>query len=193
MAKKIEYGFRNVYYAVITEDGSGITYGTPKSFLEQGCGGISINLGIAGDNVDFYADDISWYSQAVNNGYDGDLVMTKVSDDFKKDVLGFEEDINGALVENANAEFKKFALGFEVQGNDKPTRTWYKYCSVARPNEEHTTKEATITPDQKSLTLQVRPRPTDSEVKISLTKTSDNETVFNGFFNAVYEKQTTTL
>ena len=32
MADKIEYGFRNVYYSLITESAGTITYGTPKSF-----------------------------------------------------------------------------------------------------------------------------------------------------------------
>lgn len=184
--KKIEYGFRNVFYSVINDEGE---YGTPKSFLEQGCGGISINLAPSGDQVYFYADDVSWFNQATNNGYDGDLVMTKVSDDFKKDVLGMTQDVNGALVEKADAQFKNFALGFEVQGNDVPTRTWYYNCSVARPSEEHATKDTTITPAEKTLTLTVRPRTTDNKVKISLTKTEDNVNTYNSFFESVYEEQ----
>lgn len=188
--RKVEYGLRNVWYAPITaESESSITYGAPKSFLAQGCGAISVNLAPAGDETDFYADDISWFNQDTNNGYDGDLVLTSVSDDFKKDILGMEADTNGALVENADAQFVNFALGFEVQGNDNPTRTWYYYCSVSRPTEEHNTKEASITPAEKTLTLKARPRATDKNVKISMTKTSDNVTAFNGFFSAVYEKQ----
>lgn len=190
MAKKVEYGFRNVYYSVITESGSTITYGTPKSFLEQGCGGISIALAPAGEDNEMYADDVSWFNEVTNNGYDGDLVLTKVSADFKKDVLGMVEDTNGALIENADAVTQKFALGFEVQGNDNPTRTWYKYCTVARPNEDHQTKEASTTPAQKSLTLKARPRPTDKQVKISMTLSSTNTTAYNGFFSAVYEQVT---
>lgn len=186
--RKIEYGFRNVWYAVVDET-NGLTYGTPKSFLEQGCGGISVNLAPSGDNVDFPADDISWFNENTNNGYDGDLAMTKISDEFKKEVMGMREDVNGALLENANAQFKKFALGFEVQGNDNPTRTWYYYCTVARPSDEHTTKETSITPDTKTLTLSVRPRPTDENVKVTLTKSETNETVYNNFFSEVYEEQ----
>lgn len=186
---KIEYGFRNVYYSVITEGvGGTLTYGTPKSFLAQGCGGISINLAPVGDDVDCYADDISWFSEAVNNGYDGDLVLTQVSEDFKKDVLGWVADTNGALIEKANVLANKFALGFEVQGNENPTRTWYYYCSVARPNDEHQTKETNITPSDKSLSLKARPRPTDQKVKASLKKATASQTAYNNFFNAVYEE-----
>lgn len=191
---KVEYGFRNVWYApVSSETASAITYGTPKSFLAQGCGGISISLAPTGEETDFYADDISWFNEITNNGYDGDLTMTKISADFKKDILGMTEDVNGALFENADVVPIKFALGFEVQGNEKPTRTWYYYCSVARPNEDHATKEATTTPAEKTLTLKARPRPTDKEVKASMTKSATNETAFNSFFDAVYEKQNASI
>lgn len=187
MAKKVEYGFRNVYYSVITESGNTITYGNPKSFLTQGAGGISISLAPSGDDNTMYADDVAWFEEATNNGYEGDLVLTYVSEDFKKDIMGMTEDSNGALIENADATFKNFALGFEVQGNDNPTRTWYYYCSVNRANEEHNTKESSTTPAQKTLTLKARPRTTDKKVKVSLKKATASETAYNGFFNAVYE------
>lgn len=190
---KIEYGFRNVYYSVITESAGTITYGTPKSFLAQGCGGISVNLAPVGDETEFHADDITWFENITNNGYDGDLVMTNVSDDFKKDVMMFEEDSNGALIEKANVIFNKFALGFEVQGNENPTRTWYYYCSVSRPNDEHNTKETSITPAQKTLSLKARPRPTDEKVKVSLKKATTSTSVYNSFFNNVYDASQPTL
>lgn len=190
MAKKVEYGFRNVYYAVVTETDNAITYGTPKSFLSQGAGGISVSLAPSGDENTMYADDVVWFEENTNNGYEGDLVMTNVSDDFKKEVMGYTQDSNGALIENADATFEKFALGFEVQGNDNPTRTWYYYCSVARPTEEHQTKEASTTPAQKTLSLKARPRTTDKAVKVSLKKATASETAYNSFFSAVYERVT---
>lgn len=191
MANKVQYGFRNVVYSVITETNGAITYGTPVKMKLDGAGAINVALSPVGDSNDFYADDIIWFSETPNQGYEGDLGLTKITDAFKKDVLGMEEDINGALIENADATFKKFALGFEVQGNEKPTRTWYYYCQVSRPNDEANTKEASTTPATKTLTLKVMPRPTDMAVKVNMTKSSTNETAFNGFFDAVYEKTTT--
>lgn len=188
MANKVEYGFRNVYYSIITETASGISYGTPVKMSTDGAGGISVSLAPVGDATDFYADDIIWFSETANQGYEGDLALTKITDAFKKDVLGMIEDTNGALIESADAKFKNFAIGFEVQGNEKPTRTWYYYCSVSRPNDEANTKEASTTPATKTLSLKVMPRPTDMAVKVSMTKSSTNETAFNGFFDAVYEK-----
>lgn len=188
MANKIEYGLRNVYYAVITETGGTITYGNPVKMSNNGGGAISISLAPVGDKLEVYADDVVWFSENPNQGYEGDLVLSQVTDAFKKDVLGYIEDSNGALIENADAVAKNFAMGFEVQGNDKPTRTWYYYGSVNRPNEDAQTKEASTTPAQKTLNVKFTPRTTDHKVKASMTKSATNETAFNGFFSAVYEQ-----
>lgn len=190
MANKVQYGFRNVFYSVITESGNTITYGTPVAFNTNGAGGISVSLAPKGDKTEFYADDVLWFGETVNQGYEGDLILSQLPTQFKKDVLGWVEDSNGALVENADATPKNFALGFEVQGNENPTRTWYYYCSVARPSDEANSKEATVTPNQKTLTITVSPRPTDKNVKVSLTKATASESIYNSFFSAVYERVT---
>lgn len=189
MADKVLFGFRNVYYSVITEGSDGtITYATPKKFADEGAGGVSIALSPRGETFEKYADDILWFGDAVNQGYEGDLVLTKLTDSFKKDVMGMVEDENGALIEEADVTFKKFALGFEVQGNEMPTRTWYYYCTITRPNDEANTKEASMSTDDKTLSLIASPRPTDARVKVTMTETVENATAFAGFFSAVYEE-----
>lgn len=186
---KVLFGFRNVYYSVITENNDGtITYGTPKKFADDGAGGVSIALSPRGETFEKYADDILWFADAVNQGYEGDLVMTKLTDDFMLEVMGYTQDTNGAMFENADVTFKKFALGFEVQGNEKPKRTWYYYCTLTRPNDEANTKEGTMATNDKTMSLIASPRPTDSKVKTSMTLTDENATAFNGFFSAVYEE-----
>lgn len=186
---KVLFGFKNVYYSKITESGGTITYGTPKSFATDGAGGVSIALSPRGETYEKYADDVLWFASAVNQGYEGDLVMTLVSDDFKKDIMGYTEDTNGALLEKADATYANFALGFEVQGNENPTRTWYYYCTVTRPSDEANTKEASMSTNDKTLSIIASPRPTDEAVKISLKKSDDNTTAFNSFFSTVYEAQ----
>ena len=187
---KVLFGFRNVVYSVITETPSGISYGTPKVFADEGAGGVSVALSPVGDKFSKYADDIPWFVKFNNQGYEGDLVMTKLTDDFKKDVMGMTEDENGALIENADAAFKNFALGFEVQGNENPKRTWYYYCSVARPNDEANTKEESMSTNDATLSITALPRPTDRKVKVSMTKSTDNAAAFNSFFSQVYEEET---
>lgn len=184
---KVLFGFRNVYYSKITESGTTITYGTPTKFASEGAGGVSIALSPRGESFEKYADDVLWFADAVNQGYEGDLVMTQVSDSFKKDIMKYAEDTNGALVEKADVTFEKFALGFEVQGNEKATRTWYYYCTVARPNDEANTKEASMATNDKTLSIIASPRPTDEKVKVSMTLSTTNTTAFNSFFSTVYE------
>ena len=101
--------------------------------------------------------------------------------------MKYAEDTNGALVEKADVTFEKFALGFEVQGNEKATRTWYYYCTVARPNDEANTKEASMATNDKTLSIIASPRPTDEKVKVSMTLSTTNTTAFNSFFSTVYE------
>ena len=186
---KVLFGFKNVYYSKITESGGTLTYGTPKKFADEGAGGVSIALSPRGESYEKFADDILWFGSAVNQGYEGDLVMTKVTDDFKKDIMGMTEDSNGALLEKADVTFANFALGFEVQGNEYPTRTWFYYCTVTRPSIEANTKEATMSTNDKTLSLVASPRPTDEAVQISLTKSSTNTAKFESFFSAVYEAE----
>lgn len=186
---KVLFGFKNVYYSKITESNGSISYATPKKFADEGAGGVSIALSPRGETFEKYADDILWFADAVNQGYEGELVMTKLTDDFKKDIMGYTEDTNGALIESADVTFEKFALGFEVQGNENPTRTWYYYCTVTRPNDEANTKEAAMATNDKTMSLIASPRPTDEKVKVTLTLSETNATAFNGFFGSVYEAQ----
>lgn len=192
---KIEFGLRNVVYSKITEDASTgvISYGTVKSFLADGCGAKNINLAPTGNDSTYYADDVIWDEESTNNGYDGDLTMTDLSDDFKKDILGMTVDTNGALTEHADAVMGKFALGFEVQGNKTQKRTWYLYCSCGRTNDEHASNEDVKSYAEPSLSLKARPRPTDRKVKTSMTKTSTNESAFSTFFSTVYEEQSSSI
>lgn len=183
MANKVKFGLKNVYYSVITETSSGITYGTPVAIK----GAVSLSLSKLGDSYDFYADDIIYYNSNANQGYEGDLEIAMLPDEFKKDVLGETADTNGALTEIASVSQKFFALGFEVQGDDKARRTWMYYCSASRPSIEASTLEATKEPKTDTLSLKAMPRAADEKVKVVMTKTTENETAFGNFFSAVYE------
>ena len=188
MAEKVLFGLKNVYYAVATESGGSVTYGSPTAFATEGAGAVSIALSPKGESYEKYADDVLWFASAVNQGYEGDLVMTNISPSFAKDMMGYIEDSNGALIEKSDVTYKHFALGFEVQGNENPTKTWYYYCTIARPNDEANTKEASMSTNDKTMNIIVSPRPSDNKVKVSMTKSTTNGTAFTGFFSAVYEQ-----
>lgn len=183
MANKVKFGLRNVYYSVITESNGTITYGTPVAIP----GAVNLSLDIVGDKEDFYADDTIYYSSTANQGYEGDLEIALIPDSFKTDVLGMTADTNGALIETSDDVIKSIALGFEVQGDSMPRRTWMYNCQVSRPADEAATTEASKTPNTETLSISCMPRLTDRAVKCVMTKTAENKTAFEGFFSAVYE------
>ena len=74
MSNKIKFGLKNVHYAVVTESGGVVSYGTPKHIP----GAVNLTLSAAGESVQFYADDIVYYEENTNNGYEGSLEMALI-------------------------------------------------------------------------------------------------------------------
>lgn len=150
MANKIKYGLKNVYYAkaTIATDGSA-TYDTPVAFP----GAVSLSLDPQGENTPFYADNIVYWVGVSNQGYEGDLEIARVTDDFKKDILGYITDGNGALVEDANAGAQHFALMFQFEGDEKATRHVMYNCVAQRPSTSGATKEESIDPATETVSI----------------------------------------
>lgn len=184
---KVKYGLRNVYYSKITvgEDGQ-YTYATPVAIP----GAVNLSLSASGDSNDFYADDVIYYNNTTNQGYEGDLEIALIPESFLIDIMGFVRDKNGAIVENADARQSSFALGFEVQGDEKGRRNWYYNCNASRTPQNASTKESSATPSTETLTLKAMPRLSDKVVKVSMTLSDENATAYNSFFTEVYEKDT---
>lgn len=177
MAKKVKFGFKNVYYAAITDDG----YETPKKLN----GAVSMSLSKVGENVDMYADDVSYFRESVNNGYDGTLEVAKISQDFLTDILGYTVDTNGIIVENANAVSKNFALLCEFTTDDGAEKYAFLNCSASRPDISSTTKTSTKEVQTESLEISIRPN-ADGIVRYT-TGDDPDETVAAGWYSAVYQ------
>lgn len=147
---KIKYGIKNVYYAVATIAANGsATYTTPVALP----GAVSISLDPQGDTTPFYADNIVYYTSIANNGYEGDLELAKIPDSFLIDVLGYEEDKNDVLFENAGAEVVHFALIFQFEGDKHAKRHVLYNCTAARPSVSGSTKEETIEPQTETISI----------------------------------------
>jgi len=180
MANKIKYGLKNVHYAVITEgeDGS-ITYGTPVKIP----GAVSMNLSARGDRTEFYADDQLYYTESTNDGYEGDLEFALIPDDFKKDVLGYKEDANGVLFEDANATPKNFALLFEFSGDKNAVRHILYNVNASRPNIESSTKTNTKEPATETMSIVASPAPDTGMVK---AKVEPGQAQYETWYQQVY-------
>lgn len=180
---KVEFGLRNCYYAVVTVDESGkITYGAPKKLP----GAVSITFDKSGDLIRFKADDIDYYTNANNQGYEGALTLARVPEDFRTEVLKEKKTEKGVLIENSDAQTANIALMFEFQGDVKATRHLLYYCSVNRPSVGSTTKDSGD-PNTTELAVVASPRPSDNLVKASTSAGVDEET-YNSWYTKVYEE-----
>ena len=181
MANKIKYGISQCYYAVATDNGAGtLTYGTVKPLK----GAVSISAEAQGESNTFYADNIAYFTSTANNGYQGDLELALLPDDFRQDVLGEELNANGMYVEKANVPTVEFALLFQFEGDQSATRHCLYRCVASRPSVSGSTKEESIEPQTETITITAMPRINDEVVK---SRCPSDATAYANWFTAVTE------
>ena len=179
---KVKYSLKNVHYAPQTTGEDGILKFAKPTPIR---GAVSIALDAQGDISKFYADGITYYQAAANNGYDGDLEVALLPESFRTDILGETLDGKKVLVENADAKQTAFALLFEFDGDEKAIRHVLYNCSATRPSVESQTKEESIEPVTETLTISATPLP-DGRIKARTGDTTD-EATYNGWYDNVYE------
>ena len=179
---KVRFGLKNCHYAKATFDGDGnVTYAKPVRLP----GAVSLSLDPEGENENFYADDIVYYVLNNNAGYEGDLELALIPEEFLKDILHEEEDANGVLTENANNEFERFALLFEFTGDKNAIRHVLYCCSASRPSVEGETKEDEKEVQTEELSI-IASALANGAVKAK-TSSNTSQAVYNAWYDAVYE------
>ena len=183
---KVKFGIKNVHFAVATiaDDGTA-TYGTPKPLR----GAVSMSLEAQGEMTPEYADDIVYYTSSANSGYQGDLELELVPEDFLKDILGFKVGGNGVLYEDADAEAKHFALIFEFSGDAHATRHVMYNCTATRPATGSSTITDTKEPKTESTTItatSIYNASLDKNI-VKASCTPDQATQYNAWNTAVYQ------
>lgn len=143
---KVKYNLKNVHIAIKTAPG---TYGIPFAVP----GAVNMSLSAQGGLEPFYADGIKYYVSSSNNGYEGDIEMAVIPDEFRIQVLKEFLDGNNVLWEDANAETVEFAMGFTIDGDIKGTMFWFYGCTATRPSVEAQTTEDKRTPQTDKLTI----------------------------------------
>lgn len=193
-ANKVKYGLKNVHYALVTETvvttgaNAGKTvssYGTVKALA----GAVSLSLSSSASKSVFRADDSDYYVSYGQGGYEGDLEIARVNEDFLKDVLGLKEDTNGILVEDSTA-FKTvnyFALTFEFDGDKRETKHCLYKCSASRPDiASQTTGEGGSTdPQTETLTITAVPRVDEDKYIHLQTQETTSTSVIEAWYTAV--------
>lgn len=181
---KVKFGLSNVHIAPITaESSSGYTYGTIFAIP----GAVSLSLDRAGDETEFYADNIKYFNESANQGYTGSLEMALFTEEFRTQILNEVVDSNGALIEDATRGTKGFALGFQIDGDRANRRFWYYNVMANRPSNSSSTIESTKEPQTETVDITAAPRASDKLVRAVLEKSDDNTNVYNSFFETVYE------
>lgn len=184
MANKIKYGLSEVHVAFATENG----WGTPAAIK----GAVNLSVEPQGSDNPFYADNDIYFNQKASTGYSGTLEVALLPDAIKAEMFGDYIDSNGKYVENAQGVPKKFALMFQVEGDESARRTVYYDVTASRPNDDNATAEDTITPGTETIDITI----TNHEfsigqgssavtVKVPRTVCHTGDAEYTTFFDAV--------
>ena len=184
---KIKYGIKNatIFPATIAANGSA-TYGTAIPVP----GSVSLSLDQQGEANIFWADNIAYYTSVPNNGYEGDWEVAKLPDDVLTEILGFVEDSNGVLVEDAGAPVKHFALAFQFEGDAHARRHILYNCTMSRPSVAGSTKEESIEPQTETVTItatSVYNASLDTDVVKASATQADSATAYAAWFTTAYQ------
>ena len=184
-SNKVKFGLSNVHIAKIIEVDGEITYGTPFEMR----GAVGLTAEPEGETTPFYADNIQYYVAV--NGYSGDLEIAMTPKEFLTQILGQEEDTNGALFESSDDANARFALMGEIDGDVKKRRFVYFDCTATRPSAEMNTIEDTKEPQTDTITITMTPRSSDHAIKAVIEPSETNQDIYDTFFTKVYEKDAT--
>lgn len=190
---KVHFGLKNAYYFPMTEVTNpdtgevSVVYGAPKKWP----GAVSIGLSNNASQEDFYADDGVYYVTSSASSYEGDFESASVPRSFKKDIYGWLEDANGALIETKNPITKYFALAYETSGDVGGQRTIFYKCSATIPEASSATTEDGTEVQTQTVTIKAIGRADEVTIggeKRQLIQATLNkgDTGYDTFFEAPY-------
>lgn len=160
---KVLYGFSDLYigtYTVDDETGE-VTMGTP--YKQTGAVGFSPEA--QGSNYTFYADNKAYWSSYSTGNYEGDLVVARYDDEFRKLFLGAIELDDGGVAEVKNPVKPSIYAMYETQGDKGPERVIWYNGTLGTPNRELATIE-----DEKEVQTESLPTTFVGDNKTGITK-----------------------
>jgi phi13 family phage major tail protein len=176
---KVKYGLEKVHVAFVADEG----WEEPRHIP----GAVNLTMNPEGSENTFYADNTKYWVETSNNGYSGTLELALVPDDVLAEMLGWEVDDNGMLVEVADGQPKEFALLGQVLGDERNRRFVYYNCIASRPADNAATTTDTATPTTETLNITILPIDHNGKkiVKSVIERDETNATIFDGWFDEV--------
>lgn len=162
-----------------------ITFDTPFAVP----GSVSLSLEAQGELTPFHADGIKYYVSSSNSGYEGDWEMALITDEFREKILSEYIDKNKVMLEEATAKVKRFALGFEIDGDVRGTRFWFYCCTSTRPTTESSTTEDAIEPTTDTVTVSASAVQLGTAKKMAVrakTTADTTDDLYEKWFDKVY-------
>lgn len=153
---KVKFGISNCVYALVTavDDDGKPTYDVWKKLPYA----VSLTADVNSNTSSDYADNKLVFSYNSITGSTITLEVTHLTDDFKKDVLGWKATSDGGLIQPTDNIKPKIALGFQIDGDAKKSKRWFFLCSVSDPaGDSASTNTESVTFAHDSITLTAYP------------------------------------
>ena len=195
---KDEYDADATFAVDITEATTGVTHGTPVDVdaiafatPQPVNGSVGLNTDPEGEDYTFYADNGPYYSVTANIGYTGELEIALMPDATLVNLLGYEVDDNGMVLEVADGAQKPFALLTQFEGDAKNRKMIYYNCKASRPTVEKTTNEEGIEVSTETYPLVIQPieisgkNVVKGHIELLNTPSAGNTAAYNNFFTVV--------
>lgn len=190
MAEKLIYGLDKVHFAPVTVEADGsITFGTPMRLY----GATEFKASPAGESVKIYADNGVYYEVSANQGYEVELSIHNVPREFETHALGvvYDEE-NGTMTEVANAKGGAFALLWEFETDQSPTRHLFYNCTATRGDIESKSLEDKIDASPTTLKITASPIELDGEkivkVRTVASESPSAKAIYDNWYKTVFRK-----
>ncbi|WP_044736589.1 major tail protein [Geobacillus kaustophilus] len=179
---KVTFGLEKVHIAFLTDDTTP-TWETPVAIP----GAVRFSPEPQGEESTFYADNGPYFTYTSNNGYTAELEMANIPDDILAEMLGWEIDANGMLVETTDGMPKEFALLGQILGDKKNRRFVYYRCKASRPSKEHSTRAESVEPATETLNIRILPIEINGKnvVRGVVELNDTNQAIYDSFFTNV--------
>lgn len=153
---KVRFGVSNLTFWPLTADGTAASGSAQAANPTYGAaitvpGTVTIEVKYESNEVKFYADNSLYYSAYSKAGNNGTIENAVFPNALKAAAYGWRVDANGGLVEVEDGKPGRFAMAYQVEGDEDAVRVVHYDVSLGLPRETHQTTEDNITVNTESI------------------------------------------